>query len=476
MDGRRRRSRQQRIKPALVLLVVLTGLICLYQFGQLGSLHHTHGSSGSSSPSVLLPDYPRFDDVYLTNNDNRNSINDDNDGAGMSACLLVMDDNHFLIEWLAYHYTVLPLRRLIIAQDPRSRTSSSPILKRWQHRINITRWNDDVFLHPAWRSQILHGHNNNVNYNKSQGQQSLEDKFTSLHRLRQRFFFNECMKTLKIESSNTHQNSSSSSSLSPLWVILIDSDEFVTLNPNWKYSQSILPSSKAILKTKRITIVDLLQRRLRNYKTTASKCIGLPRLLFGTKENDEPYQQQATQTSPLTISAGINVTDFLTLRYAWHAPIDNIKINKIGKTLIDLSRISINSLKVFRTDVHRPIKGVCGSDNAWISNVDSPLVVHHYIGTKQQWMFRHDPRGSRTYERYESYKYIPDSQQDKSSNIRGWLDQFVQLVGPDDAKDLLTDVGRIETNVKPHNASADMEKLLVGLPDLSVPFNITRVS
>ena len=37
---------------------------------------------------------------------------------GFSSCLLIMDDNHYLIEWLAYHYHVLPLRRLIVATDP----------------------------------------------------------------------------------------------------------------------------------------------------------------------------------------------------------------------------------------------------------------------------------------------------------------------------------------------------------------------
>jgi hypothetical protein len=31
---------------------------------------------------------------------------------GFSSCLLVMDDNPYLIEWLAYHYQSLPLKRL----------------------------------------------------------------------------------------------------------------------------------------------------------------------------------------------------------------------------------------------------------------------------------------------------------------------------------------------------------------------------
>jgi hypothetical protein len=31
-----------------------------------------------------------------------------------SSCLLVMDDNHRLTEWLAYHYHVLPLRYMVV--------------------------------------------------------------------------------------------------------------------------------------------------------------------------------------------------------------------------------------------------------------------------------------------------------------------------------------------------------------------------
>jgi hypothetical protein len=49
------------------------------------------------------------------------------------------------VEWLAYHYHYhfLPaLRRLIIALDPRSRTSPTIILERYQGRMHITEWQE----------------------------------------------------------------------------------------------------------------------------------------------------------------------------------------------------------------------------------------------------------------------------------------------------------------------------------------------
>ncbi len=48
---------------------------------------------------------------------------------GMAACLLIKDDNHLLIEWIAYHYLTLPLRYLVIAVDPDSFSSPLPSLK-----------------------------------------------------------------------------------------------------------------------------------------------------------------------------------------------------------------------------------------------------------------------------------------------------------------------------------------------------------
>jgi len=58
-----------------------------------------------------------------------------------------MDDNHYLIEWLAYHYQVMPLRRLIVLSDPKSRTTPLPILERWNGLdLNFSLWSyEDVF-------------------------------------------------------------------------------------------------------------------------------------------------------------------------------------------------------------------------------------------------------------------------------------------------------------------------------------------
>lgn len=70
---------------------------------------------------------------------------------GLSACLLVNDENPRLPEWLAYHYQILPLRSLIIAIDPSSRLSPDTILNRWTNDhtelgLDIQVWNDIDYL------------------------------------------------------------------------------------------------------------------------------------------------------------------------------------------------------------------------------------------------------------------------------------------------------------------------------------------
>jgi hypothetical protein len=56
---------------------------------------------------------------------------------GFAAWLQVHDDNQFLSEWLAFHSHTLPLRRLIVFNDPRSTISPEPILDRWSGAMEI---------------------------------------------------------------------------------------------------------------------------------------------------------------------------------------------------------------------------------------------------------------------------------------------------------------------------------------------------
>ena len=69
------------------------------------------------------------------------------DKEGLSACLLVNDENPRLPEWLAYHYHMLPLRSLIVAVDPVSKHQPDEILSRWPSMgVEVDIWNDTYYL------------------------------------------------------------------------------------------------------------------------------------------------------------------------------------------------------------------------------------------------------------------------------------------------------------------------------------------
>lgn len=71
------------------------------------------------------------------NNNKKKMTRRKKDNEGLSACLLINDENPRLPEWLAYHYTVLPLRTLILTIDPASRSSPTSILDRWMNNMNV---------------------------------------------------------------------------------------------------------------------------------------------------------------------------------------------------------------------------------------------------------------------------------------------------------------------------------------------------
>jgi len=70
---------------------------------------------------------------------------------GFAGCLMIMDDNHFLVEWLAYHYFTMPLRHLTVMIDPKSRTSPQEIFDRWKGKIefDVVNWTYPGVLAPV---------------------------------------------------------------------------------------------------------------------------------------------------------------------------------------------------------------------------------------------------------------------------------------------------------------------------------------
>jgi hypothetical protein len=322
-----------------------------------------------------------------------------------SACLLVMDDNHFLIEWLvssefclvclaasvscscsdnlcfgfvvsqhacrsilaflffttlqAYHYHTLPLRHLIVSVDPRSKTSPAPILDRWRkHGMDIVQWKDDDFMPPQ---------------NKKAAEDHVRQYFGDIspdlvqHRARQRLFYFRCMERLKDQGRD--------------WTLLVDTDEYIYIN--YPTVAALNLTAPPINQTGSVMsfLKEELQRPGHNLSTP---CVQMPRMRFGTQESEVANIEHH-------VPVGFNASMFQTLRWRKHASSDNYFANRISKTMIDLSRVAWNDL-VPVDSIHMPIRSMCGQRRLHIRKEDQVFAINHYLGTWDQYSYRDDSR------------------------------------------------------------------------------------
>jgi len=157
-------------------------------------------------------------DGNTKNEDNSNNnykniiINKSNQkfGPAMSACLLIKDENPRLIEWLAYHYTVVQLRYLVVAVDPESLTSPREvILQRWMDLMDIQIWEDERYMNQTQLTSRL------ARTLRAKSNNDMEE-FVQLHRERQKTFLARC---------NLHHRANNRT-----WVMHIDVDEYISYN------------------------------------------------------------------------------------------------------------------------------------------------------------------------------------------------------------------------------------------------------
>jgi hypothetical protein len=347
-----------------------------------------------------------------------------------ASCMLVMDDNHRLAEWIAYHYHVLPLRYMVVAIDPRSQTSPTWLLNRWRKMgVYIEVWSDkdfwqrdDLQLKPIPDNAVL---------------QIKRDR----HRGRQKFFYRSCLKYLK-ERNRT-------------WVALHDSDEYLVYNhaggekfEAWEEkmqqrheksaaatvagSQRVHPAHTPPTTAQEGAMLDYIRHeQAAGLHYFQSPCIGVPRLSFGATESTRRERRH-------DVPVGFDPELLDTLRWRNHAPRNDFVKNALGKVIMDVSRIDVAASPYFMS-LHRPIKTICTAP--WHNEWESGLRINHYLGSWESYSFRDDSR--RGNERsLEQWEYKATTQSDLADdNIRPWLQGFVQTHGTRRAQKLLQDAG-----------------------------------
>ena len=320
-----------------------------------------------------------------------------------SACLLVMDDNHRLSEWIAYHYYALPLRYLVVAVDPQSRTRPSQLLAQWQQYVTIVEWTDSDFTNVTlWRHET-----------------DSPDMKKIKHRQRQNAFYQAC-------AWHLHQQNRS-------WTTFHDTDEFLTINGDvlLQNESSVMQTSGFILNSIQNYAATVEPNRSHWQSHFNQTCITIPRTLYGAVESSKDDVERNVPT---------NVVDpwrLDTLRWR-HRATERGEIEGLAKSVMDVSKISKADFDG-GGNAHRVSKRICPSP--WIKYKDSPLGIHHYLGGWEAYSFREDARKG-TLRSHDVWLERSQLQKGGSDDImRPWIRGFVNVVGESEARRLLYDAG-----------------------------------
>jgi len=296
------------------------------------------------------------------------SEDDGNDDDGTAFCLMVKDDNEILSEWVAYHYHVFKMRKLIVGEDPSSKTSAWDVLKRFtkegskgRFNLDVTVWKNDTYT-PDWfrneprnytrialKEAIPGSQNNFVAVGADEINKMSEctvEKKLSVHQhntnlARQGWLVYKCLKKIKRESKYSNIT----------WTAIIDTDEFMVPNP-WVsahiYENAPVVNSTFVNTTglasifpkrpKSNSLLSFFHRYLdQNQRQLDTKgipdalnsrgCVMMPRIAFGGKEDSIQQTFDAT-TSVESQNNNVNVRSrtttiwnhkrFETLRWKYH--------------------------------------------------------------------------------------------------------------------------------------------------------------
>eukprot|EP00980_Cylindrotheca_fusiformis_P014850 scaffold4050_cov55-Cylindrotheca_fusiformis.AAC.2 len=255
-----------------------------------------------------------------------------------SACLIWMDDNHRLPEWLSYHYFTMPLRNLIIAVDPHSNDQLPKIQKEWFSLMNITIWHDHDYINTK----------ENLRREPRDDSQKLERK----HNTRQKLFFQECTRHLQKRNQK--------------FAMYLDTDEFITISDEYyakngdahKFATDEFKKTSGqivqVIQTHRKDSIKQKTKKksgvLPSYFRLDAACTNLPRAQYGAGESSFDERQKM-------VPEWIDAMNFDTLRFRCRStPIGDH--HHMGKVFMDLSKIT-NADFSKQGDAHRPLRPAC---------------------------------------------------------------------------------------------------------------------
>jgi hypothetical protein len=387
----------------------------------------------------LLPEREKYDSLPAT----RNTVH-----SSFGACLMVKDDNDLLSEWLAYHYTILPLRYLVVGMDVNSTQNPSLVLQRWNTTTDLNYWVLDVSEFTSSGSNI-----SNINNTNRRLYKASDEKNRHHHSLirRQKQFVKTCSQLLQSRGVQ--------------WTAYIDSDEFVVPNILTHHEKRLMddgdPSStirdpasflqhairSRVLPiasssdgggTTAISCVVVLDVVLELQRTAqVDACYTMPRLLVGALQNRTCHDTRKGDTSAQSNNNTSHRTDrsyydstLSTLRFVQHATKGDFRQSKFGKVFLDLSRIPNKTIAHDEPrNIHRPYREYCGP--AVVHFPNAAFYVAHYIGSWERYSARGDRRRNRA--EWEQRAFVDDGLVCETG-MPHWISRFVAAVGGDERR------------------------------------------
>jgi hypothetical protein len=383
----------------LLLLLLLSGLL------------HVHASLSKSMKGTVLTDTPKITAaatvVELPSSNDSSSSSSSSKAAqsvpgvvkaplsvtneSFSACLLVMDENFRLHEWISYHYHVLPLRYLVVAVDPRSQLSPEPIFDDFRQHLNMTivSWSDTDFI-PDWAP-------------------ANSKEIRKRHLSRQRHFLATCL-------GHLHQHDRT-------WAALWDTDEYIAYN-GFESPRTNIALNRTAKAAKDMSEPGTILRYLKDYGE--DKCVTMPRVLVGNKETP----------GLLNESFPFDPRRFDTLRFRFRGKI-GLKAHGFGKSLLNVQQIP--SFPVLVRNPHRPVFEICPAViGKELKN--SPFYLNHFMGTWEAYSYRDDSRRGQE----KSYAaYLERAQQNRfyENKMSPWMPAFLASVGEERGTIMLKEAG-----------------------------------
>jgi Glycosyl transferase family 2 len=353
---------------------------------------------------------------------------------GFGACIMVKDDNDLLYEWLAYHYTTLPLTMVVVGSDINNTQDPAIVLQKWTRvgiedfRYWILDSNDFINRHGSYYKAFDAAF---ASSNISAEALRNFNHHALIHR--QKGFMTACSELLKKEGAS--------------WTLYIDSDEFVAVSPsNLRHKStgsdeldwSDTGNSDAIHGSigdggNNMTVLDLvldLQRR-----GDVSDCYTMPRLLVGALENRTCPEKYGTHRIQQLARSQLKdrFQHVSTLRYTQHARMGDFSHSKYGKVMMDLSRIPNTTIQFQQPrNIHRPYPAHCRPAGG-VQFSDSFLFLMHYIGSWERYTSRADSRRDRhEWEKRAFVDFVDPNEGESSacaSSIQNWWPRFIGHVG-----------------------------------------------